>query len=168
MNRTGRSTVGRAGFLLEVIEKSAGRQHVCAALNANEGGWPRALLAPAAQRFHEALDRLLVDAKYAGAIRADVRTDDLIALMSGGAALCSAHRDRARGSQLVRLLLSGLRTRVVTKDVIFRDDASLQRHETKRHCVECGVQLRVQPTGRPARYCGPTCRQRARRRRIAS
>lgn len=158
------------GFLLEVIDKSAGRQHICDALTADKG-WPRAMLATAVQRFHEALDRLLRDAKQAGAIRADVQADDLAALAVGGAALRSAHRDRARGTQFVRLLLDGLRPPTVTKDGIFRDTPSLQRHETGAHsvryCAECGTRLRIQATGRPPRYCGPTCRQRARRRRVA-
>jgi AcrR family transcriptional regulator len=159
------------GFLLEVIEKSAGRKHLCDALTADRS-WPRALLTAAARQFREALDRLLHNAQQAGAIRADVRADDLAALAAGGAALCSAHRDRTRGIRLARLLLDGLRTRDVTKASVFRDipASSLQRHETRtvRRCAECGVQLRVQPSGRPPRYCGPTCRQRARRRRIAS
>jgi len=55
---------------------------------------------------------------------------------------------------------------------MFRDTPSLQRHETAAHsvryCAECGARLRIRATGRPPRYCGPTCRQRARRRRIAS
>lgn len=158
------------GFLLEVIEKSAGHQHVCDALTGDQG-WPRAVLAAAAQRFGEALDRLLCDAKQAGAIRADVQADDLAALAVGGAALRSAHRDQARGIRLVRLLLDGLRTPPVTKADVFRDTSSRQGHETAAHsvryCAECGVRLRVRATGRPPRYCGPTCRQRARRRRIA-
>jgi AcrR family transcriptional regulator len=158
------------GFLLEVIEKSAGRKHVCDALTVGHG-WPRATLAAAAQRFSEVLDRLLRNAKQAGAIRADVRADDLAALAFGGAALCSAHRDRARGMRLVRLLLNGLRPPAVTKPATFSDASPVQRHETAartvRHCEECGTQLRVQATGRPPRYCGPACRQRA-RRRIAS
>ncbi|MEU6719370.1 helix-turn-helix domain-containing protein [Nonomuraea sp. NPDC046802] len=159
------------GFLLEVIEKSAGRQHVCDALTADKG-WPRAMLAAAAQRFREALERLLHEAKQAGAIRADVRADDLAALAVGGAALRSAHRDQARGTRLVRLLLDGLRTPGVTKAGSFRDAPSPQRHESAAHsvryCAECGARLRVHATGRPPRYCGPTCRQRARRRRIAT
>ncbi|MFC4012512.1 TetR/AcrR family transcriptional regulator [Nonomuraea purpurea] len=159
------------GFLLEVIEKSAGRQHVCDALTADKS-WPRAMLTAAAQRFHEALERLLCEAKQAGAIRADVRADDLAALAVGGAALRSAHRDRVRGTRLVRLLLDGLRTPAVTKVGSFRDAPSPQRHESAahsvRHCAECGARLRVHATGRPPRYCGPTCRQRARRRRIAT
>jgi AcrR family transcriptional regulator len=159
------------GFLLEVIEKSAGRQHLCDALTADKS-WPRATLATAAQRFRETLDRLLRNAKQAGAIRADLRADDLAALAAGGAVLRSVHRDQARGRRLVRLLLNGLRTPAVTKADTFRDTSSLQRHETAsagaRYCAECGAPLSIRATGRPPRYCGPTCRQRARRRRIAS
>jgi AcrR family transcriptional regulator len=159
------------GFLLEVIEKSAGGQRLCDALTADRS-WPRATLAAAARRFREAQDRLLCEAKQAGAIRADVRVDDLAAITVAGAALRSAHRDQARGRRLVRLLLNGLRTPVVTKPDAFRDTSSVQRHETTspgaRHCAECGAPLSIRATGRPPRYCGPTCRQRARRRRIAS
>jgi AcrR family transcriptional regulator len=155
------------GFLLEVVEKSAGRRHVCDVLSADRG-WPRAVLAAAALRFREALGRLLRDAKQAGVIRADVRVDDLSALAVGGAALRAAHRDRERGTRLVRLLLDGLRSPVVTKAETFRDAPSPPGHETTapRYCVECGARLRVRATGRPPRYCGPTCRQRAHRRRV--
>lgn len=155
------------GFLLEVIEKSTAHQHICDALTADRS-WPHAMLTAAAQRFHEALDRLLHNAKQAGEIDADVRADDLAALAVGGAALRSAHRNRARGTRLVRLLLDGLRTPVVTESAVFRDASARRRHETGEHCVECGVRLRIRATGRPPLYCGPTCRQRARRRRIAS
>jgi hypothetical protein len=134
-------------------------------------GWPRALLTAAAQRFREALDRLLREAQRAGAVRRDLRADDLSALAFAGAALSSAHRDPARGLRLARLLLDGLRTPAVTKDSGLRDTPQPQRHETAargvRHCEECGARLRIQATGRPARYCGPACRQRARRRRLA-
>jgi AcrR family transcriptional regulator len=159
------------GFLLEVIEKSAGRQHACDALSGDKG-WPRALLAAAAQRFHAGLERLLRDAQEAGTVRADLRADDLAALAFGGAALCSAHRDRARGLRLARLLLDGLRTPTVTKSASFRDAALPARHGTAvrgaRYCEECGTRLHLQTTGRPPRYCGGTCRQRARRRRAAN
>ena len=155
------------GFLLEVIEKSAGRRHFCDVLTADRS-WPRAVLATAAQRFGKALERLLCEAKQAGAVRADVRADDLSALILGGAALRSAHRDPARGTRLVRLMLDGLRPAAVTKGDDFRDSAPPPGHETTgpRYCAECGTQLHVRATGRPARYCGPTCRQRAHRRRL--
>jgi AcrR family transcriptional regulator len=159
------------GFLLEVIEKSAGRQHVCDSLAADKG-WPRALLTAASQRFRAGLDRLLRDARQAGAVRADLRADDLSALVFAGAALCSAHRDRARGLRLARLLLDGLRAPAVTKRAPLRDADAAGRHETAargvRTCAECGTALRPRATGRPPRYCGAACRQRARRRRIAS
>lgn len=159
------------GFLLEVIEKSAGRQHVCDALSADKG-WPRALLAAAGQRFRAGLERLLRDAQQAGAVRADLRADDLAALAFGGAALCSAHRDRARGLRLARLLLDGLRVPAVTKTASFRNATSPPRYGTAargvRYCEECGTRLLLQATGRPPRYCGAACRQRARRRRIAN
>jgi AcrR family transcriptional regulator len=159
------------GFLLEVIEKSAGRQHVCDALSGDKG-WPRALLTGAAQRFHRGLERLLREAQEAGAVRADLRTDDLAALAFGGAALCSAHRDRARGLRLARLLLDALRIPAVTKSGSFRDADFSAGHGTAvrgaRYCQECGSRLLLQATGRPPRYCGAACRQRARRRRAAS
>jgi AcrR family transcriptional regulator len=169
----GRAAPGNAlfEFLLEVIEKSAGRKPACDAATANRG-WPRALLAGAGQRYDEALARLLRDAKQAGTVRADVQADDLTALVIGGAALCAAHRDRARAMRLVRLLLNGLRTPAVTKPAAFSYTPPGERHQTAagpvRHCEECGATLPVRATGRPPRYCGPTCRQRARRHRIAS
>lgn len=152
-------------FLLEVIESSAGRQGVCDVLAADHG-WPRAALAGARERFRDALARLLLEARHTGAVRSDVRAEDLSALIAGGVALLSAHRDPERGTRLVRLLLDGLRP-AVTKPALARDTPSPSRHETiaPRHCVECGARLRVGTTGRPARYCGPTCRQRAHRRR---
>jgi len=164
------------GFLLEVIEKSAGRQGVCDALTADKG-WPRATLAAASGRFQEALGGLLASAQRAGAVRGDLRADDLAALAYSGAALCAAHRDRARGPRLARLLLEGLRAPAiagpaVTKPILLRDGGPLPGHEIGGRgaslCAECGARLRSQATGRPARYCGPACRQRARRRRLAS
>ncbi|OLF11918.1 TetR/AcrR family transcriptional regulator [Actinophytocola xanthii] len=158
------------GFLLEVIEKWVGRRHVCDALTADRS-WPHAMLAAAAERFGEALERLLRNAEQAGAVRPDVRPEDLTALAVGAAALSSAHPNRARGMRLTRLLLDGLRAPSVTEVAPFRDVSRPVGHESagrgRQHCRECGAALRVRGTGRPARYCGPTCRQRARRRRIA-
>ncbi|MGI5240078.1 TetR/AcrR family transcriptional regulator [Dactylosporangium sp. CA-139066] len=150
------------GFLMEAIEQSAGRMRVCDGLTADKS-WPRATLAAATVDFRAALDRLLVAARRGGAVRADMQADDLSALIAGGAALRSAHHSRARGRRLVRLLLDGL----LTKDTEFRDGTAGRRHETG-HCLECGARMRVHTTGRPPSYCGPTCRQRARRRRLVT
>ncbi|WP_433618782.1 TetR family transcriptional regulator [Dactylosporangium sp. CA-139114] len=157
----GRAAPGEAlvGLLLEAIEQSSGRVSVCNGLTGDKS-WPRAALAPAVREFGQALERLLLAAQRAGSVRADVRVDDLTALIAGGAALRAAHRSRTRGARLVRLLVGGL----LTKEVGFRDTDAGRRHET-RHCLECGTRLRIHTTGRPPSYCGPTCRQRARRRR---
>ncbi|MFI5911855.1 TetR/AcrR family transcriptional regulator [Dactylosporangium sp. NPDC051541] len=149
-------------FLLEAIEKTSGRVRVCDALTA-DNSWPRADLAGATQHFRHALEQLLHKAKRSGTVRADIQPDDLTALISGGAALRSAHHSRARGTRLVRLLLDGL----LTKDAGFRDNTGRARHETG-YCRECGARLRLRDTGRPPAYCGATCRQRARRRRITA
>jgi AcrR family transcriptional regulator len=163
-----RATPGDAlfGFLLEAMEKSSGRQNLCDVLTSDKS-WPRPVLGPATRRFHRALDRLLSGATQARAVRINLGVEDLSAVILGGAALRSAHQDPARGTSLVRLLLDGLRPTTVTESSSFRDGALQPGHETL-HCLECGIRLRVHTTGRPPRYCGPTCRQRAHRRRAAS
>ena len=147
------------GFLFEAIEQTPGRVGACDALTADKS-WPRATLAAAVERFRAAAAGLLLAAKRAGAVRPDLQPDDLTALLAAGAALRAAHRSRARGARLVRMLLAGL----LTKDPEFGDSVPARRHETG-HCLECGARLQVRPTGRPPSYCGPTCRQRARRKR---
>ena len=122
--------------------------------------WPHATFAAAARRFGEALDRLLHNAKRAGAVRAQLTTDDLNALIAGGATLRSAHPSPAAGTRLVWHLLGSLRQPDVTKASRLRDS------EDGESCAECGRPLRRSATGRPARYCSPACRQRARRRRL--
>ncbi|MGW1737788.1 TetR/AcrR family transcriptional regulator [Nocardia sp. NPDC001965] len=166
-----RATPGDAlfGFLFEVIEKSAGRKQICDVLTADRS-WPHAVLATAGQQFGAALERLLHNAKQARAVDPDVQVADLTALTVGGAAVWSAHRNRTRGARLVRQLLDGLRTAPVTESGMFRDNSRRRRHETSavaQLCAECGTRLPARGTGRPARYCGPTCRQRAHRRRAA-
>lgn len=156
------------GFLTEVIEKSVARKHICDALTADRS-WPRAVLGAEVSRFQKAQQRLLTSGQRAGSIRADVRAEDLAALVRGGTALRASHRDRERGRRWVRQLLAGLRTDQVTEPDVFRDDAARPRHETATpSCAECGTRLRVHATGRPPRYCGATCRQRARRRRATA
>ncbi|MGW4367718.1 TetR/AcrR family transcriptional regulator [Nocardia takedensis] len=38
----------------------------------------------------------------------------------------------------------------------------------EQRCPICAAELRRSPTGRPARYCSPACRQKAHRRRLAA
>ena len=159
----GRAAAGDAllGFLFEVIEKCARGKHLCDALVADRG-WPHATFTAAARRFGAALDRLLHNAQQAGAVDANLRVDDLNALIAGGATLFAAHPSPARGTRLVWQLLDGLRRPAVTKGGRLRDD------DRAESCAECSTPLRLKNTGRPARYCSPACRQRARRRRLVT
>jgi len=152
------------GFLLNVVETSHGRKHACDALTA-ETSWPRPGLVASARRFRQALDELLHAAQRAGGVRADVSADDVAALTVGCAAMWAAHRDRNGGTRMVRLALENLRSSApVTEGRAFRD-APGTLHVVPR-CEECGARLDARSTGRPARYCGATCRQRGRRRRL--
>ncbi|GAA5702618.1 TetR family transcriptional regulator [Streptomyces avermitilis] len=151
------------GFLLEVVDMSHGRKHACDALT-TETSWPRPNLAASARRFRQALDELLRAAQQAGGVRTDVSADDVAALTVGCATIWAAHRDRNGGTRMVRLALESLRSPgPVTEERVFRY-APGTLHAALR-CEECGARLEARSTGRPARYCGATCRQRAHRRR---
>ncbi|AKH83610.1 hypothetical protein AA958_16895 [Streptomyces sp. CNQ-509] len=154
------------GFLLEVVDTSLGRKHACDALTA-ETNWPRPGLAASARRFRRALDELLRAAQQAGGVRTDVGADDVAALTVGCSTTRAAHRDRNGGARMARLALESLRSPgSVTEGQVFRD-APGALHAARR-CEECGARLQARPSGRPARYCGATCRQRAHRRRLGS
>ena len=124
-------------------------------------------LAASARRFRQALDELLRAAQQIGGVRTDVSADDIAALTVGCATIRAAHRDRNSGTRMVRLALESLRVPVpVTEGQTFRDTPGTL-HAVPR-CEQCGARLDARSTGRPARYCGATCRQRARRRRLGA
>jgi AcrR family transcriptional regulator len=148
------------GFLRDTVEKSGGRKHICDVVTADTS-WPRPMLASSVRRFNQVLAELLEDAQRAGGVRADLRPDDIAALMVGCAAMVGAHHDRVVGERLIQLVLDGLRPSVT-------EQRRLRDTNTGTRCAECAAPLQARTTGRPARYCGPTCRQRARRRRDAS
>ncbi|MEV4760909.1 helix-turn-helix domain-containing protein [Micromonospora sp. NPDC049559] len=154
------------GFLLEVVEKSQRRGHICDVVAADTN-WPHPALTASVLRFQQILTALLHAAQRAGGVRADVGPDDVGALTVGCAATLAARRDRAAGLRLVQTTLDGLRpSATVTERPVFRDGLGVGRGAVAC-CAECGAALTVRPTGRPVRYCGATCRQRARRRRLA-
>ncbi|SNX55734.1 TetR family transcriptional regulator [Streptomyces sp. TLI_55] len=154
------------GFLLDVVDTSDGRKHACDALTTHTN-WPRPSLAASARRYRQALEQLLRAAQHAGGIRTDVTTDDVSALTVGCATMRAAHRDPNRGTRMVRLALESLRApSSVTQGWGFRDTPGALH--TASQCEECGAWFELRPTGRPARYCGATCRQRAHRRRLGT
>ncbi|MER5350935.1 TetR/AcrR family transcriptional regulator [Kitasatospora sp. NPDC002551] len=158
------------GFLLDVVELSSRRGHICDVVTGDRT-WPRPLLTAALLRFRQVLAALLHAAQRAGGVRADLTPGDVVALTVGCVSTLTARRDRSAGLKLVRLTLDGLRsTTSVTKHPPFRDgcgETVTTCGESVTTCEECGAALTARTTGRPGRYCGATCRQRARRRRLA-
>ncbi|GAA3528605.1 TetR/AcrR family transcriptional regulator [Nonomuraea rosea] len=103
------------------------------------------------ERYLAALEPLLSHAQEAGAVRADVALHDVMTLIAG----CATMR-AAGGAVGTSVVMDGLKAAT----------AVTKRNETR--CVECGDPVPPAGTGRPARYCGNACRQRAHRRRHAS
>ncbi|MGW0859164.1 TetR/AcrR family transcriptional regulator [Streptomyces sp. NPDC002690] len=154
------------GFLLDVVEKSHRRGQMCDVVTVDVG-WPRPMLTASVSRFRQVLTALLDAAQRAGGVLDGIGPDDVVPLTVGCASMLAAHRDRSAGLRLVRLTLDGLRpSAFVTERRTFRDGSGVRRDAVAR-CEDCGAALTVRPTGRPVRYCGATCRQRARRRRLA-
>ncbi|GAA3009645.1 hypothetical protein GCM10010527_51150 [Streptomyces drozdowiczii] len=154
------------GFLLDVVEKSDRRGPVCDVVAA-DASWPRPMLRASVLRFRQVLTALLHAARRAGGVRDDIGPDDVVSLTVGCASMLAARRDRSAGRRLVQLTLDGLRpSTTVTEPQRFRDGRAVGP-EAAVSCAECGATLTVRPTGRPVRYCGATCRQRARRRRLS-
>lgn len=152
------------GFLHEVVDKSHRRKHVCAAVT-RETGWPHPELRAAAGRFHAALSALLRAAQQSGGVRTDVGLHDVTALAVGSTSLRAAHRDPVGGIRMAQLALECLRAPGdVTEPTGFRD--RFGGLGTTPCCEVCGVRIEARHSGRPARYCGATCRQRAHRRRV--
>ncbi|MEK2474655.1 helix-turn-helix domain-containing protein [Streptomyces noursei] len=162
-------------FLASVVRLAAPNRALCEVLEAaGEGGPAPADEGPAGPdlEFLVALGVLLSRAQQAGAVRADVDLDDVRTLLAGCLAM-ERRRSGGRGpagpdpapdaapmGRMTALMLDGLRAdRSVTELPV----AAPMRHETR--CPVCGAALVVARTGRPARYCGGTCRQKAHRAR---
>jgi AcrR family transcriptional regulator len=142
------------GWLTEVVESTSHQKDLCDSLQ-GDGSWPRAAFSASGRRFDQVLSQLLRRAQKAGAVRREVTAAEVGTLILG----CTVMHRRDRDGALVRRVLGTLAPDdgTVTEDG-FRDGPV---------CAVCGAALRPAPTGRPARYCGPACRQRAHRRRAA-
>ncbi|MGW1072394.1 TetR/AcrR family transcriptional regulator [Streptomyces sp. NPDC002537] len=111
--------------------------------------------------FRDALSVLLTRAQEAGAVRKDVQVEDVVALLFGCLAMERRRLPDGAAGRMTALMCDSLRPgRNVTKLPI----AAASRDETGV-CEMCGGPVRVARTGRPGRYCGAACRQRAYRER---
>ncbi|GGU81219.1 hypothetical protein GCM10010211_54150 [Streptomyces albospinus] len=182
-------------FLASVVRLAARNRALCDALEAAGEDGPvssdQASRGPE-REFVAALGVLLVRAQEAGAVRADVELEDLRVLLVGCTAM---ERRRAGGTgpadggagpgaasagRMTALMLDGLR---VDRTITELPPVPPMRNETgveagtvtgngvrnasrsEARCQVCGNVIEVARTGRPARYCGGACRQKAHRAR---
>ncbi|MEV0648804.1 TetR/AcrR family transcriptional regulator [Phytomonospora sp. NPDC050363] len=118
------------------------------------------------------LSELLTAAQEAGVVRADVDRDDVQALVGGTASMEFERRASDRNGLLARVVAEGLRadvTKPLTEWSDRNETTAAKRNETPPGavCEQCGRAIEAARTGRPARYCGPACRQKAHRERRA-
>ncbi|WP_308279898.1 TetR/AcrR family transcriptional regulator [Streptomyces iranensis] len=159
------------GFLERVVGEASLNRALCEAFaRESPGRIPDAAAAGARHEFGDVLRVLLRRSQEAGAVRADVEVPDVQALVAGCAAM-----EQARGpgtGVLTAVMCDGLRAeRSVTKSHNVTGEAhggaTVTRDEIDR-CGMCGGPLpgdRTSRAGRPARFCGAACRQKAYRRR---
>ncbi|MEV4437428.1 TetR/AcrR family transcriptional regulator [Streptomyces sp. NPDC049577] len=151
-------------YLASVVRLSVRNKGLCDALEASAEG--RFAPSPGIERdFREALSVLLVRAQRAGAVRKDVDTGDVLALLLGCLSMEQRQGLRQGGpgaaGRMTALVCDSLRPgRNVTK---LPSNPVPGRNETG--CAVCGGPVTAARTGRPARYCGAACRQKAHRTR---
>lgn len=149
-------------YLAAVVRLSARNKALQDALEASVEGRFRPS-AEVEEDFRAALHTLLTRAQKSGDVRKDVDTEDVMALLFG---CLSMERRRGAGAPAGRMtvlmcdsLRAGRRGNVTKLPV-----GGVSRNETG--CVVCGEPVGGARTGRPARYCGGACRQRAHRERV--
>lgn len=157
-------------YLASVIRLTVRDKGLCEAMEAihetAEGDFSPST--EAERDFVEALGGLLRRAQQAGAVRGDADLGDVLTLLVG----CMAMERRRSGpdgpaagaagapGRMTALMCDGLRAgRAVTKLSAER----VIRNETR--CEVCAGPVAAAGTGRPARYCGGACRQKAHRAR---
>ncbi|TSB18815.1 TetR/AcrR family transcriptional regulator [Streptomyces benahoarensis] len=152
-------------FLASVVRLATENRALGEALEAADTAGPGGA-AEAGREFVAGLDVLLRRAQEAGAVRADVVIGDVRTLLVG--CLAMERRRAAEGDtagvpgRMTELACDALRaSRTVTKL------PSGPRRRNATECGTCGAPVPVARTGRPARYCGGACRQKAHRARRA-
>lgn len=145
------------GFVTLVVERAMFNHAVCEALAADMGGFDAHGMD---ERFTASLDVLVQRAQAVGAVRTDVNVQDVRALMTGAMYMERRHRPGGRPGRMTSLVCDALRP--VTK----RNETPVLRNETL--CEVCATPLTAASTGRPARFCGAACRQKAHRRKRAA
>ncbi|MFC8716688.1 TetR/AcrR family transcriptional regulator [Kitasatospora sp. NPDC057198] len=180
------------GLFRRLAEQAALNRALCEGFEALDGD-PGPDGDPEARRdFLAALDELLIRAQATGTIRADLDAADLRALVVGAATAERTRADNDRPGRITALLASVLLAEgaaggtAVTKPPAAGPERN-GSNETFRYvdadgttpgtvpgtapgavrCEVCGRPVAAARTGRPARFCGAACRQKAHRLRRA-
>ena len=163
------------GFFAQMIEWIAFNKALVAVL-----GRPTGIPAVSGSKreFHAALSELRSRAQRAGAIRADVDDDDVVALLAGCVAMVSVRgpADRmvalacdalrpAAASELPSVTKTGPAAKISNENVRNENTGPADIRDSDGHCAMCGAPLSVPVRGRPRRFCGDACRQAAHRQR---
>ncbi|MFC3493516.1 TetR/AcrR family transcriptional regulator [Glycomyces rhizosphaerae] len=159
-------------FVTEVVTSTPGNQDMCDLLE-SEDGWPRSVLLSTGRRFAEALEALLSSAQERGEVRADLDVEGVKAIFTGCVAIQRLQQDPRTLAPMSALVIDALRPNggAVTdtdKARKIRDEnpsATGKRNDESAACGVCGSPLARTGPGRPPRFCGPACRQKAYRQR---
>ncbi|GAA1704409.1 TetR/AcrR family transcriptional regulator [Streptomyces yatensis] len=158
------------GFLERVVREASLNRALCESFAREAPGRSPDAAVGARREFGEVLSVLLQRAQEAGAARADVQAADVQALVAGCAAM---EQGRGPGSgALTAVMCDGLRAeQAVTKirnGIEEVGSGAAGPRDVIGRCEMCGGPLpgdRTSRAGRPARFCGAACRQKAHRRR---
>ncbi|POX40952.1 TetR/AcrR family transcriptional regulator [Streptomyces sp. Ru73] len=169
-------------FIASVVRIAAQNKAMCAALDGAAMTRARPVAPGLEREFWSALEVLLHRAQRAGAVRKDVVLADVRVLLTGCMAMevrrsgegpefageSGGGQESAAGTEpvdgpagrMTALMCDALRA---GRDVTKLPFEAAGSNETL--CEECGVPVQTAHTGRPARYCGGACRQKAHRTR---
>jgi AcrR family transcriptional regulator len=152
------------GFVTRVVEHAMVNHALCEAIALDEG--MRAFEGSGLEEaFNDALGLLLGRAQAAGGVRPDVDISDIRALLTGSLIMERRRRTTGPPGRMTALACDSLRPPRQATPIARNETPHGSRNET---CEICGTPLMAARTGRPARYCGAACRQKAHRRRSSA
>ncbi|SDD50877.1 TetR/AcrR family transcriptional regulator [Glycomyces harbinensis] len=151
-------------FVTEVVVSTPANQDLCELLG-SEDGWPRAVLLASGRRSAEALAALLEAAQRAGAVRADLDAEGVQAIFTACVAIQRMRPDRGGLAPMSALVIDALRSDDGRDSRYESRAAAGKRNDAPTVCASCGAPITRTGPGRPARFCGPACRQKAYRQR---
>ncbi len=154
-------------FCAAVVTRTPNNKALCDVVESDDG-WPRTLLRGAGERFHRAVESLLVAAQREGGVRADLGIADVLTIFTGCVAMQRVSGENERLCRPAALMLAAMRDATKTANSPDERNENALNYVTAARCPICAAPLRHSGAGRPARYCSAACRQKAHRRRRAA